>query len=49
VVEVACRAPDRLHRQSTKLAVERRKPANVATVACARELTAFIWEAARIA
>jgi transposase len=49
VVEVAWRAQRRLHRQWSKLAVERRKPTNVATVACARELTAFIWEAARIA
>lgn len=49
VAEVAWRAQRRLHRQWSKLAVERRKPANVATVACARELTAFIWEAARIA
>jgi transposase len=49
VVEVAWRAQRRLHHQWSKLAVERRKPANVATVACARELTAFIWEAARIA
>jgi transposase len=48
VVEVAWRAQRRLHRQWTKLAAERRKPANVATVACARELTSFIWEAATI-
>lgn len=49
VVEIAWRAQRRLHRQWSKLAVERGKPANVATVACARELTTFIWEAARIA
>jgi transposase len=49
VVEVAWRAQRRLHGQWEKLATKRRKPANVATVACARELTAFIWEVATIA
>jgi transposase len=48
VCEVAWRAQLRLHRQWSKLAIERRKPANVATVACARELSAFIWEAATL-
>jgi transposase len=48
VVEVAWRAQRRLHRQWHKLATERRRPANVATVACARELAAFVWEAATL-
>jgi transposase len=46
VCQVAWRAQRRLHRQWHKLASERGKPANVATVACARELSAFVWEAA---
>ncbi|MEK6228603.1 MAG: IS110 family transposase [Actinomycetota bacterium] len=48
VVEVAWRAQRRLHRQWHKLATHRNRPANVATVACARELAGFIWEAATI-
>jgi transposase len=46
VCAVAWRAQRRLHRQWHKLATERGRPTNVATVACARELAAFIWEAA---
>lgn len=46
VCAVAWRAQRRLHRQWHKLATERGKPSNVATVACARELAAFLWEAA---
>jgi transposase len=49
VVEVAWRAQQRLHRRWHRLATRRRKHANVATVACARELAAFVWEAALIA
>jgi transposase len=49
VVEVAWRAQRRLHRQWHRLATRRGKHANVATVACARELAAFVWEAALIA
>jgi transposase len=48
VCEVAWRAQQRLHRQWHKLATERGRPANVATVACARELAAFVWEAATL-
>jgi transposase len=48
VCELAWRAQRRLHRQWHKLATERRRPANVATVACARELAAFVWEAATL-
>jgi transposase len=45
---VAWRAQRRLHRQWHKLAVDRGKPANVASVACARELASFVWEVALI-
>ncbi len=48
VVEVAWRAQWRLHRQWHKLATHRGRPANVATVACARELAMFVWEAATL-
>jgi transposase len=48
VVEVAWRAQRRLHHQWHKLATQHRRPANVATVACARELTGFVWEAATL-
>jgi transposase len=48
VCEVAWRAQRRLYCQWHKLADRRGKHANVATVACARELAAFVWEAALI-
>ena len=48
VCAVAWKAQTRLHRQWHKLATRRGKHANVATVACARELAAFVWEAALI-
>ena len=44
--EIAWRAQRRLHRRWHKLAGARGKHANVASVACARELATFIWEAA---
>ena len=46
VCQLAWRAQERLQHQWQKLVVRRGKPANVATVACARELSAFLWEAA---
>jgi transposase len=46
--QIAWRAQQRLHRQWHKLATERGRPANLATVACARELAAFVWEAATL-
>lgn len=46
VVEVAWRAQQRVHRRWGQLVGERGKPKGVATVACARELAAFLWEAA---
>ncbi len=49
VINVAWRAQRRLHRQWHKLAGKRGKHSNIATVACARELAAFVWEAATLA
>lgn len=48
VCQVAWRAQRRLHHQWHKLVSERGRPANVATVACARELATFVWEAATL-
>lgn len=45
VLQIAWRAQVRLHRLQRRLR-ERGKPANVATVACARELACFLWAAA---
>jgi transposase len=45
VLQIAWRAQLRLHRLQRGLR-ERGKPANVATVACARELACFLWAAA---
>jgi hypothetical protein len=42
------RAQRRLHARWRALALERRKPAGVGAVACARELATFLWEAAVI-
>jgi len=44
----AWRAQRRLHARWQLLAGRRRKPAGVVAIACARELAAFCWEAARI-
>ena len=46
VIEIAWRAQRRLHQRWNVLRVQRRKPAGVVTIACARELAAFCWEAA---
>lgn len=46
VLEVAWRAQRRLHQRWQHLYRERRKPAGVVAIACARELAAFLWEAA---
>jgi transposase len=42
--EIAWRAQRRLHHQFKRLRTERGKPANIVTVALARELCAFTWE-----
>ena len=44
----AWRAQRRLHQRWAVLAGQRRKPAGVVAIACARELAAFCWEAALI-
>ena len=46
VCAVAWRAQQRLYRQWQRLYHQRRKPSGVVAVACARELSAFLWEAA---
>lgn len=48
VIEVAWRAQRRLHQRWQHLRCERRKPAGVVAIACARELAAFCWEAATL-
>ena len=48
MVAVAWRAQRRLHQRWSRLRIERRKPAGVVTIACARELAAFLWEAATL-
>jgi transposase len=48
VIEIAWRAQRRLHQRWHVLAGQRRKPAGVVAIACARELAAFCWEAATL-
>jgi transposase len=48
VIAVAWRAQRRLHQRWQVLAGQRRKPAGVVAIACARELAAFCWEAATL-
>lgn len=48
IIEIAWRAQRRLHQRWQRLHTERRKPAGVVTIAVARELTAFLWEAATL-
>jgi transposase len=47
-IEIAWRAQRRLHQRWQLLAGQRRKPAGVVAIACARELAAFCWEAATL-
>lgn len=48
VLEIAWRAQRRLHQRWQHLYHERRKPSGVVAIACARELAAFLWEAATL-
>ncbi len=48
IIEIAWRAQRRLHQRWQRLHHERRKPAGVVAIACARELAAFCWEAATL-
>ena len=45
VLQIASRAQHRLYRVHKRMR-ERKKPGNVITVACARELACFLWAAA---
>jgi transposase len=47
-IEISWRAQRRLHQRWTVLRQQRRKPAGVVAIACARELAAFCWEAATL-
>jgi len=48
IIEIAWRAQRRLHGRWQRLYVERRKPSQLVAVAVARELAAFLWEAATL-
>jgi len=48
VIEIAWRAQRRLHQRWAHLHNQRRKPAGVVAIAVARELAAFLWEAATL-
>jgi transposase len=48
VIEIAWRAQRRLHQRWSHLHYQRRKPAGVVAIAVARELAAFLWEAATL-
>lgn len=48
IIELAWRAQRRLHARWQHLRHHRRKPAGVTAIALARELTAFLWEAATL-
>lgn len=48
VIEIAWRAQRRLHQRWIVLGGQRRKPAGVVAIACARELAAFCWETATL-
>ena len=46
--EIAWRAQQRLHHQYQHLRVKRGKPANIVTIALARELCNFVWETGQL-
>jgi transposase len=48
VIAIAWRAQRRLNQRWRHLHTQRRKPAGVVAIACARELAAFLWEAATL-
>ena len=48
IIEIAWRAQRRLHQRWVHLHTQRRKPAGVVAIAVARELAAFLWEAATL-
>jgi transposase len=46
--EIGWRCQQRLHRQWVRLRLERGKPANIVTIALARELACFVWEVGQL-
>jgi transposase len=48
VLAVSWRAQQRLHQRWQRLREQRHKPSGVVAIACARELAAFLWEAATL-
>jgi transposase len=48
VIAIAWRAQRRVHQRWQHLHQQRRKPAGVVAIACARELSTFLWEAATL-
>jgi transposase len=48
IIEITWRAQQRLHQRWQHLHHQRHKPASVVAIACARELAAFLWEAATL-
>ena len=48
IIEIAWRAQRRLHARWRHLHHQRGKPSGVVAIACARELAAFLWEAATL-
>ncbi len=48
LLEVAWRAQRRLHQRWQHLYRQRRRPVGIVAIACARELAAFLWEAATL-
>jgi transposase len=46
VCDIAWRAQQRLYQRWQRLHYQRRKPSGVVAIACARELSTFLWEAA---
>ena len=48
VIEIAWRAQRRLYKRWQHLRDERKKPAGVVAIAVARELAAYLWEAATL-
>ena len=46
--EISRRAQQRIYGQYQRLRVQRRKPANVVTIALARELCSFVWEVGQL-
>jgi transposase len=46
--QIAWRCQQRLHGKYQRLRVQRGKPANVVTIALARELSTFVWEIAQL-